>query len=127
MKNKDVETKNKLIAEFIGLKKGWWIHQEKPLTDDKKQFCDLDGTHKLFGSRVYYSKDLMFHSDWNWLITAWFHFQKLLKKDDNYKSSINLSSLQQVFCIGICEDEDILTCHHALVEGIKWYNENKKK
>lgn len=58
---------NKRCAEFLGLKKGWWIHQEKPLTDDKKQWWDIDGKTFL-GTRVYYDKDLQFHSDWNWIM-----------------------------------------------------------
>ena len=52
---------------FFGLKYGWWIHQDKPLTDDKKQWWDIDGK-TILGTRAYYNKDLMFHEDWNWIM-----------------------------------------------------------
>lgn len=61
---KEISEGNKLIAEYIGLKEGWWIGGEK----DEKQFCEINGTQKIFGSKVFYKHDLMFNSDWNWLI-----------------------------------------------------------
>lgn len=58
---------NKRCAEFRGLKRGFWISQEKPLTDDKKQWWDIKGKTFL-GTSVYYDRDLKFHSDWNWIM-----------------------------------------------------------
>lgn len=59
---------NSLIAAFIGLQRGWWIHQSKPLTDNKKQWCDCDGILFLGDGKIYYTKDLLFHESWDWLM-----------------------------------------------------------
>ena len=67
MTQEEILDYNKRCAEFLGLKRGWWISQQKPLTDDKKQWCDLDGKTFL-DSKVYFDKDLKFHSDWNWIM-----------------------------------------------------------
>ena len=69
MTQQEIQDRNEQIALMLGLKKGWWIHQQKPLTDDKKQWWDIEGKTFL-GTRVYYIKDLQFHSDWNWLMEA---------------------------------------------------------
>ena len=66
MKQQEILDYNKRCAEFLGLKRGWWIHQEKPLTEDKKQWWDIDGKTFL-GTTIYYDKDLKFYSDWNWI------------------------------------------------------------
>ena len=47
MKKVDIQEYNALCAQFWGLKHGWWIHQEKPLTDDKKQWCNIGGKNFL--------------------------------------------------------------------------------
>jgi hypothetical protein len=69
MTQQDIQERNKQIATMLGLKRGWWISQNKPLTDDKKQWLDVDSKTSL-GTRVYYDKDLAFHSDWNWIMEA---------------------------------------------------------
>lgn len=67
MKDNEILEGNRLIAEFFGLKRGFWVSVEKPVTDDKKQWCDLDGKTFL-GSRVYYDKTLLFHQSWDWIM-----------------------------------------------------------
>lgn len=67
MKEQEILEYNKRCAEFMGLKRGWWNYQEKPLTEDKKQWLDIDGKTFL-GTSVYCDKDLQFHSDWNWIM-----------------------------------------------------------
>ena len=69
MTQQEIQERNKEIIQMLGFKRGWWIHQEKPLTDDKKQWWDIDGKTFL-ETRIYYDKDLQFHSDWNWLHQA---------------------------------------------------------
>jgi hypothetical protein len=69
MNSNPIIERNCEIVKMLGLKHGWWIHQDKPLIDDKKQWCDLDDKTFL-GTRVYYDTDLKFHSDWNWLMEA---------------------------------------------------------
>lgn len=66
MIEKEIIEYNKRCVKTIGLKRGFWITQRTPLTDDKKQWWDIDGKTFL-GTRVYYDKDLLFHYDWNWI------------------------------------------------------------
>lgn len=83
MKQQEIQERNKQIALMLGLKRGWWIHQEKPLTDDKKQWCDIGGKTFL-GTKIYYDRDLKFHSDWNWLMEA----VEFIEKIYSYKVKI---------------------------------------
>lgn len=80
---------NKRCAEFLNLKLGWWIHQDKPLTDDKKQWWDIDGK-TILGTRVYYNNDLQFHSDWNWIHEVLKHIEEL-KWNEKFAKSIYVS------------------------------------
>lgn len=80
MTEQQICEKNAMIAEYMGLKRGWWISQEKPLTEDKKQWCDIGGDTFL-GSRVYYDKDLQFHASYDWIMPV---FAKM--RGDNPKA-----------------------------------------
>jgi hypothetical protein len=130
---KEIMNGNVLIAEFLGFKKELFYQcKEGDVWEDRKYgFKDLpfDGGQPL-AARDYMwfpQTELNFHSDWNWLMYAWFKFQQKLNNTngttlDCSKMKGYLSSLQQTFCMGICEDESILTCFSALIEGINWYN-----
>ena len=83
MTQEEIQERNKQIIQMLGFKRGFWIHQEKPLTDDKKQWWDIDGKTFL-GTRVRYDKDLEFHSNWNWLMEAVKFIEKL---DGSYSIS----------------------------------------
>ena len=132
MKQKEIIEGNKLIAQFIGLKRGWWIHQEKPLTDDKKQWCDMDGKTFL-GTRVYYDKDLKFHESWDWLMPV---FEKI-EQISELSPSINFGCGTTIWTDGAGttrieifpetkKESNINISWKAVIEFIKWYNENKK-
>jgi len=84
MTQEEIQERNKQIIQMIGFKRGFWIHQEKPLTDDKRQWCDIDGK-TILGTRVYYDKDLQFHSDWNWLMEAVEFVQRLPLDEKNHR------------------------------------------
>ena len=62
--------KNIAIAEMLGFKKGFWYSVEKPVTDDKKQFCDFEGQDKVWKTSAYPKENLLFHSDANWQFEA---------------------------------------------------------
>ncbi len=83
MTQENVLQYNTMCAEVVGLKRGWWISQEKPLTDDKKQWWDINGKTFL-GTKVYYDKDLKFHSDWNWIMEVVEAIEKLGFNTDFY-------------------------------------------
>ncbi len=126
-----IEENNKLIAEFFGLKHGWWISQEKPLTDDKKQWWDID-SKTFLGSRVYYNKDLKFHSSWDWLMPVvekiesmgfWFNIKKnhVTVARDN-KGTFDSNMIHSEFG-DMSKIERVYQCAVAFIK----YNENKNK
>lgn len=153
MTNEDILEGNKLIAEFFGLKRGWWISQQKPLTDDKKQWCDLDGKTFL-ESKVYYDKDLLFNSSWDWLMAVVdkiesidedlidtkrnYHFfiqKRLTRLVYNWAvySTANDKMNMKAFAPSFKDYRHVVfgskiqSTYTAVIEFIKWYNENKNK
>jgi hypothetical protein len=88
MTQQEIRERNKQIIQMLGFKRGFWIHQEKPLTDDKKQWWDIDGKTFL-GTRVRYDKDLQFHSDWNWLMEAVEFIKKNIRTSNNTENASN--------------------------------------
>ncbi len=140
---KNISKDNLLIAEFLGFEKvrigyfgmsdqtKWQVKNEQWL---ERNEIDSVGWYivNVKKNKFFEWNDVAYHKDWNWLMPAWFKFQFILTTefhDATHESQFRnyLSQIQQTFCIGICEDEDILTCHHALVEGIEWYNKQIKK
>lgn len=111
-----------MCAEFIGLKYGWWISQEKPLTDDKKQWWDIDGKTFL-GTKVYFNKDLCFHSDWNWIMEV----AKKIKKTTNPKdySDTTFGTLRRnvQHKLGISHKKGAV---QAIYDFLLWYIQNKQ-
>ena len=98
-----VENFNRACAEFLGLKLGWWIHQEKPLTEDKKQWCDIEGKTFL-GSKVYYTHELKFDSNWEWIMMVWekmyiTYANKSFKEHCEFQSRPEILKLKE---IGLC-------------------------
>lgn len=133
IKDKLIIQDNILIAEFMGYKKELFYlcnpDEYKNKWGDKDfGFYDLPfsgGIPLASREKIWFPQtELKFHSDWNWLMYAWFKFQQKINEmsseDGRYKSY--LSHTQTTFCIGICEDENILSCHQTLIEGINWYN-----
>jgi hypothetical protein len=119
---------NKRCAEFLGLKRGWWISQQKPLTDDKKQWWDID--EKTFlGTRVYYDKDLLFHSDWNWIMEVVEAIEKLrylVVIQSNFCQIQEVGKKENSFSPRIIAYQEALTKKEAVVQAINqfliWYN-----
>lgn len=132
---------NKLIAQFMGMKRGWWISQQKPLTEYKKQWCDIDGKTFL-EAKVYYDKDLLFNSSWDWLMLAIDKIEGLGFKMFSGTSDILSDKyyINIVSGVGILEstlknpskfmgtsNSKIEAWLKAVIDFIKWYNENKSK
>lgn len=124
MTQEEVFEYNKRCAEFLGLKRGWWIHQEKPLTENKKQWWDIDGKTFL-GTKVYYDKNLQFHSDWNWIMEVVEAIEKLGYK---FQFGWNITALISLVPntpakIALIENENR---KEAVVQAINqfliWYN-----
>ena len=126
MTEKDILEYNKMCAEFLGLKNGWWISQQKPLTDDKKQWWNISGSTFL-GTKVYYNKDLQFHQDWNWIM-------EVVEAIENLFDGDMLVEISDESCyMGYHKKYEMYTTmstkKEAVVQGINkfliWYYKNK--
>jgi hypothetical protein len=114
MTQEEIQERNKQIIQMIGFKRGFWIHQEKPLTDDKRQWCDID-CKTILSTLVYYDKDLQFHSDWNWLMEAIQFLHKNFESKERSWTSIERYPLYT----------DIETVFVLVSDFAKHYNEGK--
>jgi hypothetical protein len=109
---------NKLIANFLS-----------------KETCFRDlGDGYLKPLKVYSDKDFAFHKDWNWIMKA----VECINLLDDYEYSVTIltmdcyiknSKMEWIVSID-CKynpDELINSVYEAVVEFIKWYNQNGKK
>ena len=106
-----MENNNKLIAEFLGMTTH---HNDKNIlilnTKDGNDIISVD--------------DLKYHTDWNWLM------QVIDKIEKEYRFSILISWQHCVIESNSCEfriekdsDTKLKATYNAVVEFIKWYNE----
>jgi hypothetical protein len=96
-----MENNNKLIAEFMGFQYtsiGWY---------DAEESLDLKGDNTF--------DELKFDTDWNWLMPVVKKCREESNDEDSYWEAIYYSLV----------DLDIDNVYIAVVEFIKWYNENK--
>lgn len=128
---------NKKCAEFLGLKRGWWTSQEKPLIDEKKQWWDIDGK-TILGTKVYYDKDLQFHSDWNWIMEVVEKIRKVgWRFDTSHSGSVSSKEINvfiwrkypgggETDLIQISNEDSKIVTIQAIEKFIDWYNKQKK-
>lgn len=108
MTMEEINKGNKIIAEFMGAK--WHEH---PINKDESEFIfpispDPSSTFK---QRI----NLRYHSEWNWLMPV---VKKCLTVGDNSDMwDILFNALSMV---------EIDSLFGAVVDFIKWYNENKE-
>ena len=95
---------NKLIAEFLGFQQtniGWYDAEEVLLRTERDNTFD----------------DLKFHTDWNWIMAATIEcFIKLGSKNDDLNFKLNDALIET----------NIESLYKAVVEFIKWHNEQNK-
>lgn len=96
---------NKLIAEFMGFKK------DSPNTN---WYYDLKK------SRYYRLNELLYDTDWNWLMPV---VEECFKRYDMVED--NLSNHQFILNDALLET-NIGSLYKAVVEFIKWYNIQKE-
>lgn len=90
---------NKLLAEFMGIKFA--------IREDMPPHCFIDG-------HVHYENDLRYHTDWNWLM-------EVIEKINEVAAGGVVYDIQN----GL-RDANIEKTYDAVVEFVKWWNENKK-
>ena len=130
MVNIKYKTENSLIADFLN-----WTN----LNDESfPEYVNLNGN-------FYSSKDLLFNSDWNWLMEVVEKIQSVPSydkdrfgtivkiegrnchiKSDNYGSKNKEYSKEQYFNGNYGGDTKIEATYNACVAFIKWYNEQNK-
>ncbi len=102
-------TKNSdsLIAEFMGI---------RHLDDDKylQNLKDMKA-EGIYFEQGYMTSELKYHTDWNWLMEVIKKCREKSNDEDSYWEAIYYS----------LADLDIDNVYIAVVEFIKWYNENE--
>lgn len=117
---------NKLIAEFMGMKKGHPDADERRWKND--WFESLISAGNEFETRGRHSEPLKFDSSWDWLMPVvgkieslgyWVNF---IDGDVFIYQNVNLIIPNPIH---FADYKKIDICWIAVVEFIKWYNNNK--
>lgn len=111
---KNIQENNKLIAEFIG---GEYTANEKIISLPRFMKCDHYDREGILMVGLVLTKALRFHESWDWLMPV---VQKC--KDNQVFGSQYL--IDQIDNVLTC-DCQIELLYEAVIEFIKWYNENK--
>ena len=117
--NMDVEIGNKLIAEFMGGR----YFEIGGIMGTTYQYRDL--IHK---GDYYYPNELKYHTSWDWLMHVVEKIESL-GYDFEFKKQGKFTNVRFKGIIDYnCKRYDNITAiYNAVVEFIKWYNENKNK
>ena len=99
---------NKLIVEFMGA--------ELDVSCAHYDECEVDPTLIKNVNPLWRRYDEMeYHSSWDWLMPV---VEKIKK---------NVEPKQWEYLMSVLRLMDIIKMHEAVVDFIKWYNENKQK
>jgi len=102
-----MENNNILIAEFMGINH---LDDDKYINNLKEMKAE-----GLYFEQGYMTSELKFDTDWNWLMPVVKKCREESNDEDSYWEAIYYSLV----------DLDIDNVYIAVVEFIKWYNENK--
>lgn len=107
---------NKLIAEFMG-----WNKMPETYNNEKGEVVSYGRSQDLYTlSLINYknANEFEYHSSWDWLMPV-------IKKIENinHDSAVILEEQVKVLLLPIYSEINKVWC--AVVEFIKWYNENK--
>jgi len=102
-----MENNNILIAEFMGINH---LDYDKYINNLKEMKAE-----GLYFEQGYMTSELKFDTDWNWLMPVVKKCREESNDEDSYWEAIYYSLV----------DLDIDNVYIAVVEFIKWYNENK--
>jgi frataxin-like iron-binding protein CyaY len=100
---------NKLIAEFMGYK----FYKHLPIKRDGWQ---LESNKDTALYLAYSDSDLKYHTSWDWLMPV---VEKCYQCDYEEGGDMHMRMNDAIMTINIEE------VYQAVVEFIKWYNENK--
>ena len=118
---------NKIIAEFLNVK----IHPCETIENFK--FLPIEERGLYNG---YFIDELKYHEDWNWLMVVVEKIESLEIFDRMGRFNINTKNFDENYTSFITDkDEDFIQCegdtkieavYNAVVEFIKWYNNQNK-
>ena len=129
-----MEENNKIIAEFMSFPKitnvrdsesgkyyDYWLPNNFNLILEQEIQIESNNGWGLVHQDCVFVRDLIFHSDWNWLMKV---VEKIFK--DFYK--LNPCPIYLKINIEKALNEvNIEAVYNACVEFIKWYNQNLEK
>lgn len=121
---------NKLIAEFMGYALYEGYSYRVPHYDS---YVGVDGN--MHETPIHHIHSLKFHTSWDWLIPIVEKIESIIFDENN---SFNVTIGSSIYCViqdsnGECydmtydgEESKLAVVYKAVVEFIKWYNENKE-
>jgi len=103
---------NKLIAEFMG----WKVDKSISSAHFKK----TGGYHLTNGTRTMASNQLQYHTSWDWLMPV-------VEKIEHTSAYVNVKGCHVKIStwVDVNAPTKLEAVHKAVVEFIKWYNEQK--
>ncbi len=114
--NISIEEGNKLIAEFMQLQV---VITPISVTNDFESVIGSSVLYRLSNSngRVINQSELQYHTSWDWLMPA---VEKILFKSGDNHAQLDAKLISALSTI------DIKQVWFAVIDFIKWFNENKK-
>ena len=141
----NITENNKLIAEFLEWKNSNWTVPTKGFEIRRKYDLEIPNGLKLYKEeeiqiegewgyadveqeRCFY-EDLLFHSDWNWLMEVVEKIERLGYVFEIKITGCRINQIENGSIIVLRWEEDktkIEAVYNACLEFIKWYNEQNK-
>ena len=128
-----METENRLIADFIGA-----VQTYKPYVNTDDMEYDMYGVIPTIEDgenekHYFLPQEMLFDTDWNWLMVVVEKIENI--EDENRCSKYNFEMVQTFVeiidnnnsdtIVEIDKNTKIQATYKAVVEFIKWYNEQK--
>ena len=121
----DVSENNKLIAEFMG----WECETLETVAPEefRTKIYFEHNPKEYFTTTIYKYIDCLFHSDWNWLMHVVEKIESLGNAVTIEENWCEIKSKSNFFKKERVASSKIEATYSAVVEFIKWYNQNKKQ
>jgi len=122
MKEQAILKGNKLIAEFM---------EAQYQIETKRYYFTEEVSNSIYCGLIHHEEQLCYHTFWDWLMPVVEKIETL-----GYRFSISTTFIRVHTCKTNWDGNDEYNCaafdgklnttYHAIVEFIKWYNENKR-
>lgn len=135
----NITENNKIIAEFMGLRKVICVRNENgkyfdyQLNDKfiliKEEEIQIESNNGicLVSKDYIFAEDLIFHLDWNWLMEVVEKIESLGFFFEIKRNWVKITKKREIRVIRWEQDKNkIEATYNACVEFIKWYNQQKQ-